>query len=205
MRRRGVAFSCVAALLASVPIARADGPTDLLFFSADLMSARDYGGAGWLHAASGLDFSGPVFSAELGRPEIGMGYGQAAAGWRFVQSGVWITVLAGVEVDPENAPALSPLTSADLWWEPAKGWMTSAQIQATPNYVSWRAAVGLKPAENWPWIGPEIGSSAGEPQVGLHATGLRLPDGFEARVSAGVAWWCGRPGPYGELSVWRRF
>jgi hypothetical protein len=205
MKRRGLAFSCVAALLAAVPAARAEGPTDLLFFSADLMSARGYGGAGWLHAASGLDFSGPVFSLEAGRPEIGAGYGQAAAGWRFVQSGVWVTVLAGVEVDPENAPALNPLASADLWWEPAKGWMTSAQVQATPEYVSWRVAVGVKPVESWPWIGPEVGSSAGEPQVGLHATGLRLPDDFEARVSAGVAWWCGRAGPYGELSVWRRF
>ncbi len=205
MRRRGRAFSCVLALLASASIARADGPTDLLFFSADLMSSRDYGGAGWLHAASGLDFSGPVFSAELGRPEIGMGYGQAAAGWRFVQSGVWVTVLGGAEVDPEIAPALRPLASADLWWEPAKGWMISAQIQATPDYVSWRAAAGLRPVENWPWIGPEVGSLAGERQVGLHATGLSLSDGFEARVSAGVAWWCGRLGPYGELSIWRRF
>ena len=205
MKRRGVAFSCGVALFAWVSVAQADGPTDLLYFSGELMSARSYGGVGWLHAASGLDFSGPVYSAELGRPEIGMGYGQAAAGWRFVQSGVWLTLLAGVEVDPLNAPALAPLASADLWWEPAKGWMTTAQIQATPQYVSWRAAVGLKPLESWPWIGPEVGSSAGEPQVGVHATGLRLPNGFEARVSAGVAWWRGRAGPYGELSLWRRF
>ncbi|MGO8800298.1 MAG: cellulose biosynthesis protein BcsS [Roseiarcus sp.] len=193
------------ASLAAHPVARAEDATDLLFFSGDLMTARSYGGVGWLHAASGLDFSGPVFSAELGRPEISLGYGQATAGWRFVQSGVWVTLLAGVELDPENVPVLSPLASADLWWEPVKGWMTTAQVQATPEYVSWRAAVGLKPADGWPWIGPEAGSNAGEPRVGLHATGLRLPGGFEARVSAGVAWWCGRSGPYGELSVWRRF
>ncbi len=200
-----MAFSCVVASLAAHPVARAEDATDLLFFSGDLMTARSYGGVGWLHAASGLDFSGPVFSAELGRPEISLGYGQATAGWRFVQSGVWVTLLAGVELDPENVPVLSPLASADLWWEPVKGWMTTAQVQATPEYVSWRAAVGLKPADGWPWIGPEAGSNAGEPRVGLHATGLRLPGGFEARVSAGVAWWCGRSGPYGELSVWRRF
>jgi hypothetical protein len=205
MRRLSPAFSCVVALLASVRVACADGATDLLFFSGDLMSERSYGGVGWLHAASGLDFSGPVFSVELGRPELSLGYGQAAAGWRFVNSGVWVTLLAGVEVDPDNAPVLSPLASADLWWEPAKGWMTAAQIQATPDYVSWRVAVGLKPVDNWPWIGPEAGSNAGEPRVGLHATGLRLTGGFEARVSAGVSWWGGRPGPYGELSVWRRF
>lgn len=205
MRRLSVAFSCVFTLLAWLPVARAEEATDLLFFSGDLMTARSYGGVGWLHAASGLDFSGPVFSAELGRPELGLGYGQAAAGWRFVQSGVYLTLLAGVEVDPEDAPVLNPLASADLWWEPAKDWMTSAQIQATPEYVSWRAAVGLRPADNWPWIGPEAGSDAGEPRAGLHATGLRLTGGFEARVSVGVAWWCGRPGPYGEISVWRRF
>ena len=84
MRRLSPAFSCGVALLASVRVACADGPTDLLFFSGDLMSARSYGGVGWLHAASGLDFSGPVFSAELGRPELSLGYGQAAAGWRIV-------------------------------------------------------------------------------------------------------------------------
>jgi hypothetical protein len=205
MRRLSPAFSCGVALLASVRVACADGPTDLLFFSGDLMSARSYGGVGWLHAASGLDFSGPVFSAELGRPELSLGYGQAAAGWRIVQSGVWITLLGGVEYDPQYAPPIRPLASGDLWWEPARGWMTTAQVQATPEYVSWRVAVGLKPADNWPWIGPEAGSNAGEPRVGVHATGLRLIGGFEARVSAGVSWWCGRAGPYGELSVWRRF
>lgn len=205
MRRLRLAFSCVLALLASVAVARGEGATDLLFFSGDLMSARSYGGVGWLHAASGLDFSGPVFSVELGRPELGLADGQVAAGWRFSQSRVWITLLAGAEVDPEYAPAVRPLASADLWWEPATGWMTAAQIQATPDYVSWRLAVGLKPAENWPWIGPEAGSSASEPRVGLHATGLRLAGGFEARASAGVSWQCRRPDPYGELSVWRRF
>jgi len=205
MRRLSPALSCAIALVASVRVACADGATDLLFFSGDLMSARSYGGVGWLHAASGLDFSGPVFLAELGRPELSLGYGQAAAGWRFVDSGVWVTLLAGVEVDPGDAPVLNPLASVDLWWEPAKGWMTAAQIQATPEYVSWRLAVGLKPADNWPWVGPEAGSNAGEPLVGVHATGLRLTGGFEARVSVGVSWWCGRPGPYGELSLWRRF
>jgi hypothetical protein len=205
MRRLSPAFSWGVALLASVRVACADGPTDLLLFSGDLMSARSYGGVGWLHAASGLDFSGPVFSAELGRPELSLGYGQAAAGWRIVQSGVWVTLLGGVEYDPQYAPPIRPLASGDLWWEPARGWMTTAQVQATPEYVSWRVAVGLKPADGWPWIGPEAGSNAGEPRVGVHATGLRLAGDFEARVSAGVSWRCGRPGPYGELSVWRRF
>jgi hypothetical protein len=205
MRRPRLAFFCVVALLASSPIARGDEARDLLFFSGDLTSGRDYAGVGWLHAASGLDFSGPVFSAELGRPEVGLAYGQAAAGWRFVGYGAWATVMGGVELDPSAAPALRPLASADLWWEPAIGWMAAGGIQATQDYISWRVAVGLKPMENWPWVGPEAGASAGEPRAGLHVTGLRLADGFEARASTGISWRSGRSGPYGELSIWRRF
>jgi hypothetical protein len=205
MKRLALAVSCVPWLLAMPLDARADDATDLLYFSSDLMTARSYGGIGWLHAASGLDFSGPVLSAEIGQPEYSLGYGQATVGWRLVGFGAYFTLLGGVELDPQYAPGVNPLVSADLWWEPAEGWMAAVQAQATPAYVSWRAAIGLRPAATWPWIGPEAGSDAGEPRVGLHATGLRLGGGFEARVSAGVAWWRGRVGPYGELSLWRRF
>lgn len=38
-------------------------------------------------------------------------------------------------------------------------------------------------------------------RLGEHATGVALPGGFEARVSAG--WSAG--GAYGKLSLWRRF
>ena len=199
--------SALLCVLSSVALAaaHADGAADLVFFSGDLMSGRNYGGVGWLHATSGLDSSGPVLAAELGSDPLGWSDGQATAGWRLAENHAWITFLAGVEIDPRNAPAFHPLAVADLWWEPAPAWMVAAQIQATPAYASWRIAVGLKPQENWPWLGPEAGSNAGEPRVGLHATGLSLPGGVEARVSAGVSWRCGRPGPYGELSVWRRF
>jgi Cellulose biosynthesis protein BcsS len=203
MRRPRLAFLC--ALLASSSAVSADEATDLLFFSGDLMSRRDYAGVGWLHASSGLDATGPAFATELGRQQDGAAYGQAAAGWRFVTHGVWATVIGGVEFDSAQAPALRPLVAADIWFEPSAGWMAAAQAQATPDYVSWRLAFGLKPAENWPWIGPEAGASAGEPRAGVHATGLPLAAGFEARAAFGVSWQCGQSGPYAELSVWRRF
>jgi Cellulose biosynthesis protein BcsS len=205
MRRPRLALLCTLALMASSPSAWSDEATDLLFFSGDLMARRDYAGVGWLHAASGLDFSGPVLSAELGRQQDGAAYGQAMAGWRFVAYGVSATFMGGAEIEPEYAPVWRPLASADLWWEPAPAWMAAALFQATPDYVSWRLAVGLKPAENWPWVGPEAGASAEEPRVGLHVTGVRLAGGFEARASVGISWQCGQTGPYGELSIWRRF
>lgn len=205
MRCRRLALSCVVVSAFSAPSAWGEGATDLLFFSSDLMSGRDYAGAGWLHAASGLDLSGPVFLTEFGRQDDGSAYGQAGGGWRFVGYGVSATFIGGVEIEPKFAPAARPLAATDVWWEPTPGWMAAAQFQATPAYLSWRIAVGLKPAKAWPWIGPEAGASAGEPYVGLHATGLRLAYGLEARVSGGMAWRCGRYGPYGELSLWRRF
>jgi Cellulose biosynthesis protein BcsS len=205
MRRLSSAFVSVVVLAASIPVARGDEATDLLFFSGDLMSGRGFAGLGWLHAAYGLDLSGPVFSAELGRQQFNLAYGQAAAGWRFSQPGLSFTLLGGAELAPDDAPAVRPLASADLWWEPAKGWITTAQLQATPAYFSWRLAAGLRLVENWPWIGPEAAASTGELRAGLHATGLHLGGGFEARVSTGVSWWRNRPGPYGELAIWRRF
>jgi hypothetical protein len=193
------------ALAASIPAARGEEAKDLLFFSGDLMSGRSFAGGGWLHAASGLDLSGPVFAVELGRQQFNQAYGQASAGWRFSQPGFSMTFVGGAELAPRDAPGVRPLALADLWWEPARGWMTSAQFQTTPAYVSWRVAAGLRPAESWPWIGPEAAASTGELRAGLHATGLRLGGGFEARVSTGVSWWRGRGGAYGELGVWRRF
>ncbi|WP_158815182.1 cellulose biosynthesis protein BcsS [Methylocapsa sp. S129] len=205
MRRLSSAWVSVFALAASIAVARGDEATNLLFFSGDLMSKRSFAGLGWLHAASGLDLSGPVFAVEIGRQQINLAYGQAAAGWRFSQPGFSLTLLGGAELAPGAAPAARPLASADLWWEPAKNWMATAQVQTTPAYVSWRLAAGLKPAENWPWIGPEAAASTGELRAGLHATGLRLGGGFEARVATGISWCGQRAGPYGELAVWRRF
>ena len=205
MRRLSSALVSVFALVASTPVARADGATDLLVFSGDLMSSRSFAGLGWLHAVSGLDSSGAVLIGELGGQPIGGVYGQAAAGWRFSQSGFALTVDGGAELARDNAPAVRPLAAADLWWEPARNWMATVQLQATPAYFSWRAATGFKPLENWPWIGPELGASTGELHAGLHATGLRLGGDFEGRVSAGLSWRCGRPGPYGALAIWRRF
>jgi hypothetical protein len=118
MRCPRLALLCVFAWLVSSPMAWGDESTDLLFFSADLMARRDYAGIGWLHAASGLDFTGPVFAAELGRQQDGSAYGQATAGWRFAENGVWATLMGGLEIEPKYAPAARPFGSFDLWWEP---------------------------------------------------------------------------------------
>jgi hypothetical protein len=202
-----VRFACASVIwfAASILPAQSDEPTDLLFFSADLMSQRSYAGAGWLHAVRGLDFSGPVFSAELGRSQWNSADGQVAWGWRFVDHGVWLTLLGGVEAVSQSTPSAKPVGSVDFWWEPSHNWMASAQIQAAPDYLSWRTAIGVKMREDGPWVGPEAGSSANEPRFGVHVTGIEFSDGFEARASAGISWRCDFVGPYGELSIWRRF
>lgn len=205
MRRLSAALMCVWTLLALAPFARGGQASDLLFFSGDLISQRNFAGVGWLHAAAGLDMSGLVFAAEVGRQRFDLLYAQTGAGWRFSRPGFSLTFVGGAELAPRRAPAVRPLASADLWWEPLNDWMANAQIQATPAYLSWRLAAGLKPAQDWPWIGPEAGASCGDFRAGIHATGLRLGAGFEARASAGVSHLAGRTGPYGELSVWRRF
>ena len=197
MRLRRVAFACNLALVAPINAARGDEAKDLIFFSGALISGQNFAGLGWLHAASGLDLSGPVFALELGRQQFGQAYGQTSAGWRLAQPGFAFTLAGGVELAPASAPAWRPLGSADLWWEPAKGWMTTAFLQATPAYVSWRAAAGVRPAEDWPWIGPEAAASTGELRAGLHATGLRFGGDFEGRVSMGVSRWRCRSGRWG--------
>lgn len=200
-----MAFACALVSVATIPLARGDETQDLLFFSGDLMGARNFAGLGWLHAASGLDLSGPVFETELGRQQSNQAYGQASAGWRYSRPGLAFTLVGGAELAQTGAPAVRPLIGADVWWEATQKWMTNAQFQATPAYVSWRFAAGFKTIENWPWIGPEAAATTGEWRTGMHATGLQLGDGVEARASLGVARRNNRNGPYGELSPWKRF
>jgi hypothetical protein len=183
-------------LLLSAPPATAGEATGLLFLSAEAPPGGGYGGIGWMAAPLGLDRSGPVLSVEAGRSLAGRWGMSAMAGWRLSRGRVTATVLGGAEV----GGSARPKASADVWWDDA-GWMATARAQATPDYLSWRAAAGLRPAEGMPWIGPELSSTGGGLRLGAHATGVALPGGFEARVSAG--WSAG--GAYGELSLWRRF
>jgi hypothetical protein len=190
------------ALFAFIVGAKADDATDLLFFSGELISGRTYAGLGWLHAVSGLDASGFVFSAEGGEPQWRQVFAAGQAGWRFAGPGLAATFMGGLEADPR----LHPLASADLWLEPTPHWMVQGRFEAASDWTSWRVATGWRPGENWPWMGPEAAASAAWPRVGLHATGLALPCGVEARVSAGVSWREGRrAGPYAEVSAWKRF
>jgi hypothetical protein len=201
LRAATSALAGLALLFASLLSTRADQATNLLFFSGDLLSGRGYAGGGWMHAFSGLDASGVILSVEGGRPQGVMAYGAAQAGWRFVENGIYLTVMGGFDAEPR----LHPLASADLWWEPARGWMAQGHFEASTGWVSWRVATGWRPSETWPWIGPEAGSVAEWPRLGAHATGIKLPGGAEARLSVGASWGQGRAGPYCELSLWRRF
>ena len=202
--RRGEVVGALGALALALGLQqspRAESVQDLLFFSGELMSGQGYAGAGWMHAFSGLDASGIVFSLEGGRPQDVAAYGAGQIGWRFVQGGLYVTLMGGLEADPH----IHPIGSADLWWQPAAGWMVQGRYEAAADWVSWRLATGWRSSEAWPWLGPEAASSAEWPRVGLHATGVKLPNGFEARVSAGVSWSRERAGPYCEISLWRRF
>lgn len=205
MRAVGSACVSVFALTVSYCAARGDEARDLVYFSGELLSGRSGAGPGWLHAPAGLDSSGPILAVALGGQQPDHAYGQLEAGWRFSRDGFAATWTGGVEAGTANAACLRPSASADVWWEPSPGWMTAALVHATTEYVSWRVSAGLKPAELWPWIGPEAGSSAEAPRAGVHATGLRLWQGFEARASMGISWRRGEHGPYGELAIWRRF
>ncbi|MGI6247041.1 MAG: hypothetical protein ACOYJQ_14935 [Pseudochelatococcus sp.] len=195
--RRMTAFPLAAALLLVVSSARGDDATDLLFLYADETPGGGYGGAGWLHAPGGLDRTGPVFSAEAGRSFEYEARVAAMAGWRLAWGRTITTVLGGLEA----GSTIRPVASVDVWLDDA-GWMATARAQVTPDYMSWRAAVGWKAGDGLPWFGPELSSTGDErTRFGAHATGVRLPWRFEARASAG--WSAG--GTYGELSLWRRF
>lgn len=198
--RRLVLFAC--ASIAFVSPARADEATDLLFFCGDLIAKRNYLGGGWQHAFSGLDNNGAIFSLEAGAPAWRQVFAAGQAGWRFAGPGFAATFMAGAELDPR----LHPIASADLWYEPTPHVMTQARFAAATDWTSWRVAIGWRPNDAWPWLGPEAAASASFPRVGLHATGFKLPGGIEARLSAGVSWKDERdPGPYVELIAWRRF
>ncbi len=198
--RRLVLSACV--FLAFAVGARADEATDLLFFCGDLIAKRNYLGGGWQHAFSGLDNNGAIFSLEGGEPAWRQVFAAGQAGWRFAGPGFAATFMAGAEIDPR----LHPIASADLWYEPTPQIMTQARFAAASDWTSWRVAAGWRPNDAWPWIGPEAAASAGFPRVGLHATGVKLPGGVEARLSSGASWSEGRhAGPYIEISAWRRF
>lgn len=187
---------CLAALPAHAQEARS-----LLYFSGEIAHASGYAGAGWLQAPRGLDLSGPVFAAELGFSRDRDTRAAAMAGWRFKRGRAFLTVLAGIEA----GPAVRPVAAADLWWEPTPALMATARIQATHDHLAWRAAAGLRLSESGAWIGPELAASEKRLRSGIHVTGIRLPFGFETRLSAGTVLDEPRRALYGELSVWRRF
>ena len=182
--------------------AKADEATDLLFFSGDLISGRNYAGLGWMHAVSGLDATGLIFSADAGAPQWRSVFAAAQAGWRYAGPGFALTFMGGAEADPR----LHPVASADLWFEPTANLMTQVRYAAATDWTSWRVATGWRPSADWPWLGPEAAASAGWPRIGLHATGLSLPQGVEARAAIGASWRKdSRIGPYGEVCAWKRF
>jgi hypothetical protein len=198
--RRLILAACV--LFAFAFAAQADDATDVLYFSSALMSGRNYAGFGWLHAFSSLDADSVVFAIDAGKSQWRQTFIAGQIGWRFAAPGFAATFMAGAA----TAVRPRPVASADLWFEPTSHWMTQARFEAAADWTSWSVAIGWRPAEPWPWIGPEIATSAIWPRAGLHATGLKLPAGLEARLSAGVEWRESRcAGPYADISLWRRF
>lgn len=172
---------------------------DLLYFSA----APDYLGAGWMHARRSLDRSGTVFAVEVGSSMQGTPRAALAAGWRLVEGRLVATFMAGLEAGMavgEAGVVMRPLAAVDLWWD-AADWMASTRVKATPDYTDWRVAAGFRPAQGYPWFGPELSSHGGPMRIGFHATGFNLPGGAQARLSAGYC----DDGVFGELSLWRRF
>ena len=186
--RAHVCALCVS--LAAIPANAGD--SDLLFVSI----SSDYLGAGWMRAPRGLDRTGPVFGAEVGTSMEGTPWVLAAAGWRLVEGRLVATLTAGAEA----GEVVRPLAVADLWWDEGR-FMATARAKATPDYADWRVAAGLRPDAGWPWLGLELSAHDGPLRVGFHVTGVDLPGGTKARVSAGLV----EDGVYGELSLWRRF
>ncbi len=203
MRRLVLAACVLFAFAFAFPAgAQADDATDLLYFCGELVSGRNYSGLGWMHAFSGLDVNGAVFALDVGKSQWRQTFSAGQIGWRFAGPGFAATFMAGAATGARP----TPLVSADLWFEPTSHWMTQARFEAANDWTSWFLAVGWRPFESWPWIGHEIATSAAWPRAGLQVTGLELLEGVEARLSAGVAWReSQRAGPYGEISLWRRF
>ncbi len=182
--------------LTTSSLAFADSPTGLLFLSLEGAQNSRYGGIGWMEAPRGLDNSGPILLVELGAAQGWRSHGAAMAGWRHASGRTTTTLLGGVEFSAK----LRPTASAGIWWDDA-GWMATTRAEATTDDASWRGAVGWRSVETLPWAGPEVSYKDDEFRFGAHATGIKLPVGFEARTSTG--WSAGNV--YGELSVWRRF
>lgn len=192
------------ALAATIAAARAeDQPQRLLYLSAEQTEESRYGGAGWFRAPRGLDRSGPVYALEGGRSFPDTNRLGLMAGWRWLFGRLYVTALAGLETRADGRAGLGAL---DLWWD-AGPWMASGRTQVMEAPDSGRAALGYRFTEGGPWFGPELSANWQGERLGLHATGLELPWGFEARLSVGgtMRERADHGGGFVELSLWRRF
>lgn len=175
----------------------------LLYLSLESTEESSYGGVGWMAAPRGLDRTGPVWTLEVGRSfpdDTRLG---AMAGWRWLWRPLYVTTLLGLEQVPSGT---APAATLDLWWNDAD-WMASGRLQAVKGPDSGRIAAGRRFWPDGPWFGPEATATWQGERLGLHATGIGLPFGFDARVSVGttVKERAGHGGGFVELSLWRRF
>lgn len=174
----------------------------LLYLSAEQTEESRYGGIGWMGAPRGLDASGPVYALEAGRSFPDQDRIGLMAGWRWLHGRLYATAMAGVEA----ADGAYPAASLDLWWD-RDGWMASARSQINHGSDSGRISAGRRFRDGGPWFGPEASANWQGERIGLHATGIGLPMGFQARVSAGgtVRERANHGGGFVEISLWRRF
>lgn len=195
--------------------AQAEGPRHLAYLSAEASQrpaltgtrydTEGFGGIGWIFAPRGLDHSGPAIVLETGKTVIEDGQLSAiSAGWRWHLGRFYLSAMAGAERSPGGS---RPQAAADLWWDD-KGWMAQTRIKHTSDYTNARLALGHKLRGSGPFYGIEVATPDGhDRRAGLHATGLKLPFGAEARMSGGIAKGedSRTDGYYAELSLWRRF
>lgn len=184
-----LAAMCGAAL---APRAQA---ADLIFASAEgKPKGEAYAGLGWMSLPDVK--AGAVLSFEMGASQDGARMA-VQGGWRLSMGRMIATVLGGVE---QSGLTVGAVGSADLWWDKG-GWMATARMQSGTDYTSWRTAFGNRLAGEGPFVGPELSSTGEGVRLGMHATGLHVFGGIEARASAGTS----LRGDYAELSLWRSF
>lgn len=119
-------------------------------------------------------------------------------GWRYKLGDFEIRLFAGPELESRLAdlpaarfqnPRVGARAAAELWWEPAPGWMLESTFSAATidKAYSARAAAGWRVIDQF-WIGPEMSVSGDafsqQFRVGAHLTGFKWA-AFEWYAAAG--------------------
>ena len=240
----GVAAACVVAAALGTAARQALAGSEqtgheqarfLLFSNTDQWRHGGFAHGGVLWSPSGLDreglvlklmFGGGVYryvsgalrGAEVRGRELGA---SLLPGWRFVRSGLFVTVFAGPDfqnhsLSPDDPSAglrgshVGLRTGFELWYEPSATTMIAADASVStvgPSYSA-RLAGGWRMLNRF-YLGPELHAFAADDnyrqlRAGLHISGFRTGE-FE--WSAGLGWGADsdhRSSLYGKLGVFTR-